>query len=395
MKRLLLVLIAFVALCAAAAPVSAQDCEVVLKGKSSKNKWCSIRISKATHPLGFADTFSSESFWNAWKKEIGRDFGQYGEWDREDWDNEIEVVEFHGGDCGDAGVQLFEHPEWTYEGWVEVVRPDHPVIRVERKEQASSFRILFGDDFHQYKYHYNIQAMAAEDVFKHHAERAATLDIGVGADGSVWRVDTGHRVWHLDPNTDIWSPVEGKGAQIAVDANGHPWVVAGDHTVWRYDPNADGFLHSPGGLLDIAIGADGSVLGIGLDNTVWKWNGEGFGPFDSGQGAQIAVDPNGHPWVVAGDHTVWRYDPNAGGFLNVPGGLLDIAIGADGSVLGIGLDNTIWKWNGEGFGPFGSGQGAQIAVDANGNPWVVAGDHTIWRYDPNAGGFLAVDVRLF
>ena len=320
MKRLLLVLIAFVALCAAAAPVSAQDCEVVLKGKSSQDKWYSIRTSKAYYPLGFADSFTpGDHYWDEWKKETGRDFGQYSEWDRTDWDNEIEVVEFHGSDCNDAQVMLFEHPD--YDGWVETVMPYNPVIPNERKEKASSFAIIFRNNYNLYTGHYGLDSsVPPEEVFMHHEKRAATQNISIGADGSVWRVDMGDRVWHLNQTTGMWIPNGGQGTHIAVSADGLPWLVASDNSVWRYDLNAGGFVDVPGGLLDIAFGADNSVFGIGLDNLTYKWNSpaNAFKPFGNGEGTDIAVDPQGNPWVIGHNHTVWRYDPHAGGFLEVP-----------------------------------------------------------------------------
>ena len=74
----------------------------------------------------------------------------------------------------------------------------------------------------------------------------------------------------------------------------------------------------------------------------------------------------------------------------LPGQARDIAVGGvEGSVWVIGMDFTIWKWNGSGFvHEQAGGFGKRIAVDHAGIPWVVSTNGSIWRRtsnDPSTG----------
>ncbi|HXI56220.1 MAG TPA: peptidoglycan-binding protein [Polyangia bacterium] len=64
---------------------------------------------------------------------------------------------------------------------------------------------------------------------------------------------------------------------------------------------------------------------------------------------------------------------------------LDIGVGMDGSVWVIGLDNSIWKWDGaDGFIlESAGGRARRIAVGPDGVPWVIATDGTIWQRSSN------------
>ena len=222
---------------------------------------------------------------------------------------------------------------------------------------------------------------------------AWTLDVKIGADGTVWRIDTDYGIWQLDPNSGIWSSVVGEADHIAVDPNGNPWVLGRDQTVYRWDPNAGGFLEVGGGLLDIAIGADGSIFGLALDNTVRKWDGNWWQHIEPHPLADhIAVDPNGNPWLLDSDQHPWRWSP--GEFAQVGGGLLDIAISADGSIFGLALDNTVREWDGNWWQHVHPDfKAIAIGADPSGNPWVVGLTGALYRWDP-AGEFIVVPPTM-
>lgn len=141
-------------------------------------------------------------------------------------------------------------------------------------------------------------------------------------------------------------------------------------------------------MREIDVGADGSIFALGVKNTnytngnVYRWNGhnwEGFG----GTGRRLAVDVNGHPWVVNHQNEIWRHTPK--GWKKLPGEAIDIDIGWDGSVFVLGTDapkpgqGTVYQWQGKsGWKKYG-GYGKRIAVDGTGRPWIVNGLDEIWR----------------
>jgi len=74
----------------------------------------------------------------------------------------------------------------------------------------------------------------------------------------------------------------------------------------------DVFVGVSGQANDIALGSDGSVWIIGNTSAaggfvVRKWNSSSFvSVADGGSGMRIAVAPNGRPWVVADNGSIWR-----------------------------------------------------------------------------------------
>lgn|GEM_PF-3404537 len=229
------------------------------------------------------------------------------------------------------------------------------------------------------------------------------LDIGVGSgpallstDGRIWKRNDKWWVQH-----QLTLPSGVKGQRVDVGPDGSVWVVADDGKI--YGPELP-----VNQLSEIAVGSEGSVFGIDLSGTVREWDGQSWQAVH-GAGTHIAVDHMGNPWVLDTGRHPWRWDPDSGGFIEVGGGLLDIAAGADGSVFGIALDNTIRKWDGTWWQhvlPASAShlQFTYITVDNQGNPWVLDTDRHPWRYSLGdiaklGGGLLDIaagaDVTVF
>jgi hypothetical protein len=217
--------------------------------------------------------------------------------------------------------------------------------------------------------------------------------LGVGANGTTWilkqSVDGkpsagGYRVAYLNTG-GTWIEVPGAGMRIAVEPDGNPWIVNDSKAIYRWDGAK--FVLMPGTAYDIGIGANGVVWVIGTNPLsggydIFKWNGKGWANVPGGAGVRIAVDPRGNAWVVNDKRAIYRWDgtrwvgaggsaqaigiasngkvwvigtnpveggygvhylgPN-GGWISVPGGLIDIAVGPDGHAWGINSRNEIFK----------------------------------------------------
>ena len=128
------------------------------------------------------------------------------------------------------------------------------------------------------------------------------LDIGIGADGSVWVASfEGIYFWNgLD-----WINAGGSASRIDVGPNGQPWVLGFSDRIYTL---IDGFWQQlPGEGGDIGVGADGSVWvvapaefgwdGLEKPRGIFRWNG-----FDwervYGDAIDISVGPDGMPWVT-------------------------------------------------------------------------------------------------
>ena len=198
------------------------------------------------------------------------------------------------------------------------------------------------------------------------------IDVGVGANGSVWLIGTNNSPYMWIP--DKWLQRGGKGVRIDVDPNGTPWLVNESGVIYSLFQN-DWVQPSPGALaLDVGIGANGTVFVVGrpadgyLSAGVFKWNPGRALPsnrtdswigFEFGGPAvpvRIDVDPLGMPWIVDANNGIFRYrteyvnDPSRhreGFWQRIEGYASDIAIAPDGSVwvIGVGSDaGSIFNW---------------------------------------------------
>jgi hypothetical protein len=145
---------------------------------------------------------------------------------------------------------------------------------------------------------------------------------------------------------------------------------------------------TPGDMRDLDVGADGDVFAIGRPNIAGSTNGQiytwirGSWHAVGGAGRRIAVDPQGIPWIVNSNYQVWRY--RSGFWLQEPGVVRDLDIGADGSMYALGepswTDGRVYRWTGSNWTLFG-GSGTAITVDRDGHPWVVNSSGQIWRHN--------------
>jgi hypothetical protein len=145
----------------------------------------------------------------------------------------------------------------------------------------------------------------------------------------------------------------------------------------------------PGSARDIGIGANNAVWMISATaatggSKIFKWEtNQWLEASGNGGAVRIAVAPDGVPWVVANNGTIYTHSANrtSGAWSVKPGCARDIGIGAEGSVwvTGCATPNApIYKWNGSDWShESANGLGVAISVDNLGRPWVA-----------NSGGFI-------
>ncbi|MBW8890234.1 MAG: hypothetical protein JF616_20970 [Fibrobacteres bacterium] len=146
-------------------------------------------------------------------------------------------------------------------------------------------------------------------------------DIGIGGDGSVWRIEdnligsSDYQISRWNPTTATWDPhVTGGGVRIDVDAGGNPWVINSAGQIWRKNPTSNTFTQVPGlSGVDIGIGAGGVVFVLSTES----YNGtadkklyhlidsNGGWKLTNGGGSRVSVDNNGDPWLVTASGDVW------------------------------------------------------------------------------------------
>ena len=153
--------------------------------------------------------------------------------------------------------------------------------------------------------------------------------------------------------------------------------------------HAQNWQLTDGAARDVGVGADGSVWVIGT-NAV----GGGYGIYRRtnnswvnipGGAERIAVDPQGHAWVVNSSNNIFRHDGTK--WVTVNGSARDIGVGANGTVWVIGTTAEAG-----GYGIYRStdkganwtripGAAVRVSVDPQGNAWVVNSSNNIFRHD--------------
>jgi hypothetical protein len=228
----------------------------------------------------------------------------------------------------------------------------------------------------------------------------AAKDIGIGANGAVWVIGTnavpgGFGIWTWTGTT--WTAIDGGGVRIAVDPTGAPWVVNNAGGIFRRVGNQ--WQQTSGAANDIGIGANGTVVVIGTNAVnggfgIWALNAAGNWDAIPGGATNVAVGPNGLPWVVNSSYGIFEGvgrapAPVVGGVVvttPTTGGNLLTNGGFEAPALGNGAWNvfpTIPGWR------TASGPGVEVQAGAAGAP---AEGRQLAELDSNAPSAIAQDV---
>jgi hypothetical protein len=155
-------------------------------------------------------------------------------------------------------------------------------------------------------------------------------DIGVGANGDAWVIGTdahgdGFRVHKWNGST--WIPTDGGAAKITVGPTGIPWVLTAGGTFYRRTTTNPATLNAwqqlPGTSTDLAINGGNYLWSIGAvssgQENLAVWNEQsafGTAPAVSawvqgkrmgvgGPNCAVAVGPNGRPFMVDNNGSIW------------------------------------------------------------------------------------------
>ena len=204
------------------------------------------------------------------------------------------------------------------------------------------------------------------------------IDIGFGANGSMWRVDVSGAIFRF--LNDKWQRVPGVAARIAVDPSGAAWVVNKVGEIYKFNLATNAWNIMPGNAMDISIGADGSVWVVGKQGEIFKLVNNSWTKFP-GVATQIAVDNKGLAWIVNPAREIYQY--NGSGFIKVWGQAQDIGIG-NNAVYIVGNDGYAYAWS-NGWGRLTGLAGIplqSIAVDKTGLPWGITKEGTLYQPQP-------------
>lgn len=251
-------------------------------------------------------------------------------------------------------------------------------------------------------------------------EIAGTLKtISAGNTNAVWGLNYANQIYHYDAATKAWVNVPGELNQIAVGGDGSVWGINYLGNIYFY--NGSGWSQVTGTLStnpgSIAVGSAGAVYGLNSNGGIY-WYNPGTGLFQWLKGTvgftQIAVGIDGDLWgiqngtvyhydvlhgtgVATGSYTqvvvgsgasvfalnasgdVFQWDATSQAWVQIPGILSDISVGANGTVWGVNSSQQIYRLLGAPTRPYQALsiiQGAtldQISVGVDGAVWGVSG----------------------
>jgi Tectonin domain len=203
------------------------------------------------------------------------------------------------------------------------------------------------------------------------------VDIGGGADGSVWVVGInpvlgGNGIYRWTGSS--WAGFEGGAVRIAVGPDGSPWVANSAKQIFHRSGSA--WVRYPGAATDVAVGADGTVWVVGINPVLG-----GYGLYrlsgsrwiqEPGGAVRIAVGPDGSPWVTNSADQILHLEQS--GWVRYPGAGKDVAVGPDGTVWVVGINPVlggygVYRWGPTDWAKVGGGA-VNITVGSDGLPWV-------------------------
>jgi hypothetical protein len=177
---------------------------------------------------------------------------------------------------------------------------------------------------------------------------------------AVWGI-TGGAVYQFNFTTEVFDKVSApEFSQIAVgegvEDNCHPYEVwgiapgpSGSSTtnLYRYDYCTNTFVVQGDSAFWTAVATGSGAVWSIDDGLPGNFDFSGQEGFFVGNGAtlltEIAVGVN-DVWGTNSSNQIFRYDPNTGAFVEIPGALAQIAAGGDG-VWGVNSSNEIFRFD--------------------------------------------------
>jgi hypothetical protein len=240
---------------------------------------------------------------------------------------------------------------------------------------------------------------AARDLYRLRSDSwwapvaGAIDDVAAGPDGAVLLRESG-RGWREEPASGrSWPAAAASYVRGQFDAHGLPWLWRPDGHIARYDGTAWQQADVPDGhgLRSLVIGADGDSMLIDDGGAPWRWDAarrswQALGTDGAAGIVQVALGPRGKPWFVGADGRLLASDlfddvsvparPPALftrllSWQRVRGQAQDISIGADGTVLTVDREGSLWQWKGKNNWSMLPGQVVRVAVAADGSAWAV------------------------
>jgi len=175
--------------------------------------------------------------------------------------------------------------------------------------------------------------------------------------------------------------VPGCANAIGVGPGSSAWALgcasggAGGKQIFRL--TSTGWVQVPGAATNIAVAPEGAPWVVDASGNIFKWNGSAFQQLGvPGCATGIGVGRSDQAWVLGctsgggGGNQIFRLTPT--GWAQVPGAATHIWVSPEGTPWVGNASGTIFKWNGSSFQPLSvPGCATSIAVGPRGEGWAI------------------------
>ncbi len=173
--------------------------------------------------------------------------------------------------------------------------------------------------------------------------KGTAIDLAIGVEGSVFALHSDSVISRWNNQRSIFQKFPGTLIRLAVGPDGLPLGINLSRDIFRHD--GKDWKNIKGKAEDIAVGADGTVIISDSDERLLQLNSAmtRFELISGKKGNKLAVTPDGSPWVIRKDASIFRCDTDPCTKLKRKG--RDIAIGPDGSVFMISTRNQLFVFD--------------------------------------------------
>ncbi|HEX3684281.1 MAG TPA: tectonin domain-containing protein [Bryobacteraceae bacterium] len=247
----------------------------------------------------------------------------------------------------------------------------------------------------------------------------ALTQVSVGADGSVWGINSSQQIYTYDSTASAWTNLPGSLRVIAAGSSSAVWGLNYTNQVYRWDAVNMVWVNIPGELNQIAVGADGDVWGLNYQGRIYHYNSAssswtpvggaltsisvgsagavcglnsgggifcynpGFGAFQYIAGTvaftQISVGVDGDLWAVK-NNLAYHYDVLHNTLDVTPGSIAQVMVGSGAAVFGLDSSGNVFQWSAQAQAWVQiSGTLSSLAVGANGQVWGVDSSQNIFQ----------------
>jgi hypothetical protein len=220
----------------------------------------------------------------------------------------------------------------------------------------------------------------------------AALDIGAGANGSVWVVGTNGSPYSWTGKN--WKKMPGGITRLDIGPKGDVWAVNKNQSIYQWTGKK--WNGMPGKAWDIGVGANGKVWVIGTKKeaggfAIYRLDGKKWTKIP-GSAVRIDVDPKGNAWVVNKANKIFRY--NGKKWVGTSGRALDIAISSNGTVMVVGTNRAPYVWKDKKWRKLPGANLTNMTLDRSGNPLGTNTKKEIWGWGAAAKSPPAKMVNL-